>query len=380
MKPRVAILSAFLTPFRSGAEACAEEVPLRLTEQFDFVIITARLRRDVPKDDVLCFRNGDSQISATRTIPVKRVGFGFWFDKWLYPFLAPREAKKYYPHIVHAILETFAGEALMRSKKWMPNAKRVLTLQTTNRTFRKKKILQSPDIVTAISKHLAGIAYDLGRNDVTVIPNGIDYHAIQLAHEKHAKVPGRILFVGRLEHMKGVDTLLVVFATLQSQHQHAQCAHESPAGGAYLHIVGDGSQREALENLAQKLGIADRVMFRGYLPAPDVYKEYAEAEIFCGLSRSEGLGNVFLEAQAAGCIVVATNVGGIPEIVCDQNTGVLVAPDDVDAAAHALEAFTEECAKQAFAKNAIAHAANYDWNLVANRYAEIYKSFTLPEA
>ncbi len=353
MKPRVVILSAFLTPFRSGAEACAEEMPLQLCDQFDFTIITARLRRDLPKEDILQGK-----------IPVKRVGFGFWFDKWLYPFLAPIEAKKYDPQIVHAILETFAGEALMRCKKILPNAKRILTLQTTNRTFRKQKIIQSADRVTAISKHLQRIAEDVGRKDIVVIPNGIDYAAIRLACEKHPKVLGRMLFVGRLEHMKGVDLLLRAFAKFQKQ-------------GTHLHIVGHGSQRNALEKLAHELGIADRVSFKGYLTSLDVYREYAEAEIFCGLSRSEALGNVFIEAQAAGCAVIASNVGGISESIQNNETGLLVSPDDVEATVRQLKTLTQPLVRETIARNGIQHAAKYDWKLIANRYAEIYKSFTL---
>ncbi len=355
MKPRIVILSAFLTPFRSGAEACAEEVPLRLADQFDFMIITARMRKDLPKEDMLQGK-----------IPVKRVGFGFKFDKWLYPFLAPREAKKYNPQIIHAILETFAGEALMRCKDIMPFARRILTLQTTNRTFRKKKILQSPHVVTAISMHLAGIANEMREGGLKIIPNGIDYKAIRLACAKYPKVSGRILFVGRLEKMKGVDLLLKAYARANS---------EFGVRNSELHIVGDGSQRSTLENLARKLGIADRVVFKGYMRSSDVNREYAEAEIFCGLSRSEALGNVFIEAQAAGCAMVASRAGGIAEVVEDGKSAILVDPQDIDSVAKALQALLGKNDRADTSK-----VADYDWNLIAKRYAEVYKSITLGQS
>lgn len=356
MKPKIVILSAFLTPFRSGAEACAEEVPLRLADRFDFTIITARLRRDLPKNDMLQGK-----------IPVVRVGFGLPIDKWLYPFLAPREAKKINPDIVHAILETFAGEALMRCKKIVPNAKRILTLQTTNRTFRKKKIIQSPDVVTAISKHLAEIAAQMNRKSVTVIPNGIAYEAIQSACAKYSKMPGRFLYVGRLEKMKGVDLLLQSFAKIK--------------GSFVLHIVGSGSLGNKLKKLADRLDVAHRVVFKGYMKAPDLYKEYAEAEIFCGLSRSEGMGNVFLEAQAAGCAVVATHTGGIPDIVWDRQTGILVPPKGFNAAVTALQRIVyDPVLLRSFSENGMKNTQEYDWKLIANRYADIYKSFTLAQS
>src|SRR3989338_341709 len=353
MKPRIVILSAFLTPFRSGAEACAEEVAIQLADQFDITIVTARLRKDLLETDTLEGR-----------VKVIRVGKGDMFDKWRYPFLAPKEAKKHNPQVIHAILETFAGEALLRCKKIIPNAKRILTMQTDNRKFRKKKIIQSPDVVTAISKHLQGIAENLGRKDVVVIPNGIDYAAIRSACEKYKKVPGRIVFVGRLEKMKGVDLLLNAFAEL-------------PISGVHLHIVGDGSQREALKKQTLDLGIANRVTFKGYVPAPDVYKEYAEAEIFCGLSRSEALGNVFLEALAAGCAILSTNVGGIVEIVHEGAASVLVRPE-APSIAKALAKMTSIDLGTAFAAENQAFASHYDWKLIANKYAQFYKSVTLP--
>ena len=219
MKPRIVILSAFLTPFRSGAEACAEEVPLALKDQYDFTIVTARLKKSLPKKDML---HG--------TIPVVRVGFGFppprllrllgfseetalrragGFDKWFFPFLAPLAVRKLKPDIVHAVLETFAGLALVFCK-WTTKAKRMLTLQTTNRSFLKGFVVRSPDKVTAISSVLKEIALKLGRDDVTVIPNGINAAAIHESQLRHEKIPGRILFVGRLEPQKGVDILFAV--------------------------------------------------------------------------------------------------------------------------------------------------------------------------
>ncbi|TSC60066.1 MAG: glycosyl transferase, group 1 [Candidatus Peregrinibacteria bacterium Greene0416_62] len=358
MKPRIVILSAFLTPFRSGAEACAEEVPLQLADQFDFTIVTARLRRDLPRNDVLRVCSGGSRTSATNAIPVIRIGIGHSIDKWLYPFLAPFVVIKIKPDVVHAILETFAGLALMFCKA----PKKILTLQTTNRSFLKGMIVRSPDRVTAISKHLKGIAEELGRKDIVVIPNGIDYAAIRSVCEKNPKVPGRILFVGRLEKMKGVDLLLKAFVQLQI----TDCR---------LQIVGDGSQRESLKNLTQELGVADRVSFKGYLSAPEVYREYAEAEIFCGLSRSEALGNVFIEAQVAGCMVVATNIGGIGEIVQDGETGVLVPSEDAEEASHVIQKILSDRARcSVIAQKSIASAKAFDWLGIANRYAEVYKA------
>jgi len=78
MKPRVVILSAFATPLRSGAEACVEEVSARLKDRYDITVVTARMRKDLPRRDVL-----------PGGVAIRRVGFGLPLDKWLFPILAP---------------------------------------------------------------------------------------------------------------------------------------------------------------------------------------------------------------------------------------------------------------------------------------------------
>ena len=373
MRSKIVILSAFLSPFRSGAEACAEEVALHLSDRYDITIVTARLRRDLPKKDVLGGR-----------VSVRRVGVGVGFDKWLFPFLAPlicrgiappfdsaHGLRRCYaptdrPVLIHAVLETFAGLALYFCQWIVPGAKRLLTLQTLNRRFLKGPIVRSAHAVTAISHALAESAASLGREDVTVIPNGIPLDRIDDACRHTERVPGRILFVGRLERMKGVDVLLQAFARV------VEVCHGMPL---HLRIVGDGSLRSQLTAHSSQLGIAEHVIFAGYIPVPEVYREFAEAEVFCGLSRSEALGNVFLEAQAAGCAVVATRVGGIPEIVEDGVTGILVPPDDATAARSALGRLLKDAGfRRLLADRARAGARAYDWAVIAERYAEVYEA------
>ena len=284
-----------------------------------------------------------------------RVGIGFGIDKWLYPFLAPIAVRRLKPKLTHAVLETFAGLAL----RFCPG-KKLLTLQTTNRSFLKSSIIKSADRVTAISDVLLRQASEAGVR-AEKIPNGINNAAFEEARRKHPKVRGRILFVGRLEKIKGVDTLLAAFAELRVK-------------SCELRVVGSGSQRQSLEALSKKLGIAERVAFLGHVPADRIAKEYAEAEIFCGLSSSEALGNVFLEAQASGCAVVATNVGGIPDIVRDGETGLLVLPDGPQAAASAIRTLLDDPAlRERLSSAGEAHAKAYDWNLIAPRYVAVYE-------
>jgi glycosyltransferase involved in cell wall biosynthesis len=159
--------------------------------------------------------------------------------------------------------------------------------------------------------------------------------------------------------MKGLETLLEVFKIFKKN------------GDAFTaHVVGEGSLKKSLMAAATNI---PEVTFTGFIPAPALYKEYAEAEIFCGLSRSEALGNVFLEAEAAGCAIVATRVGGIPEIVNDGETGMLVAPDDAASAAESIARLLNEAhLRKMYGDRAIAHAQEYDWDPIARQYAALY--------
>ncbi len=350
MKPKVVLFSAFVTPLRSGAEACAEEVAARLKDRYDITIIAARMRPDLPIDGTL-----------PTGVRVKRVGFGSPIDKWLYPFLAPAAAAALQPDIIHAVLESFAGMALMFSKSVVPKAKRLLTCQSTNTTLLVRSMHKAADRVTAISSVLVERAKGFGVH-ATLIPNGIRLKELQEASAE--RVPGRILFVGRLEPMKGIDDVIEAFAVMVRQAHH---------DNAHLRIVGNGSERQYLEKCARDQGVADRVTFVGGVPHDQVAREYAAAEIFCGLSISEAFGNVFIEAQAAGCAVVATRVGGIPDIVKDGVTGLLVPPEDPVAASEALErVLGDGDLRKKLSEAGKVNAAGYDWDDIAERYVALY--------
>ena len=212
---------------------------------------------------------------------------------------------------------------------------------------------------------LAERARSFGRTDVTLIPNGIDLVSIREACRFHAKDSGLVLFVGRLEPMKGVDTLLRAFAQ----------AIVGLSPDIHLRIVGDGSLKADLRKLATELEIDHRVVFAGKVSPKSVLDEFAKAEIFCGLSRSEALGNVFLEAQAAGCAVLATRTGGIPDIVKDGVSGVLVPVDDIEQSAAALRNLLRDVPLRAeLAREGKQSAENYDWQTISAEYRNVYAS------
>lgn len=122
-----------------------------------------------------------------------------------------------------------------------------------------------------------------------------------------------ILAIGRLSHEKGHGELLKALALLGSAHRRWK-----------LLLAGAGPERRLLEKLAVSLGIAESVLFVGH--RADVARLYAVADLFALPSLSEGSSNALLEAMMAKVPIVATRVGGNPEIVIDEKTGLLVSP------------------------------------------------------
>ncbi|WP_107689192.1 glycosyltransferase [Coprothermobacter proteolyticus] len=132
-----------------------------------------------------------------------------------------------------------------------------------------------------------------------------------------------ILHVGRFSPQKNHRLLLEAFSLASAEYPKLK-----------LWLVGDGELRPLVEEMAQKLGLGDRILFLGI--RSDVHKLLEQADIFVLSSDWEGMPLSILEAMAAGKPVVATAVGGVPELVENGLTGLLVPPDNANALAEAL--------------------------------------------
>jgi glycosyltransferase involved in cell wall biosynthesis len=161
----------------------------------------------------------------------------------------------------------------------------------------------------------------ISSSKIEIIPNGIDL-AMFPRHD-YSPRPRRIAMIACLREEKRVDVLVAAAATILERYPDAE----------FL-IAGDGTCREALEEQARATGVRHRCRFLGH--RDDVPAVLAEADVFVLPSRSEAFPNSIIEAMAAGLPVVASDVGGIPELVEDGRTGRLVPPGDPQALAGAL--------------------------------------------
>jgi glycosyltransferase involved in cell wall biosynthesis len=152
------------------------------------------------------------------------------------------------------------------------------------------------------------------------------YNAVEpLKEVQPAVVPLRtpltVVTVGRLVPWKRVDRVIEALVSC-------------PTVG--LVIIGDGAERKRLEDLANTLDVADRVYFAGQASQAETMRLMAACDFFVLNSTYEGLPHVVLEAMSLGLPVVATAVGGTPEVVCDGGNGRLIAPADDDALVRVL--------------------------------------------
>jgi glycosyltransferase involved in cell wall biosynthesis len=186
------------------------------------------------------------------------------------------------------------------------------------------RLLGHVDRFLALSEESVQELASVGLERQTVLVcNGVDTR--RFAPQPHREKEASAIFVGRLTSQKGVDVLFRAWRR----------ALRESAKPLPLLVVGDGPERESLESLAEELGLEEHIRFAGSVE--EIERYYHLAQLFILPSRSEGLPNALLEAMACGLPAIATCVGGIPDVVVDGETGLLVPPDDEDALADAIE-------------------------------------------
>ena len=165
-----------------------------------------------------------------------------------------------------------------------------------------------------------------------------------------------------LEAHYGVDAVLRAFALVQKQVPEA-----------VLTVVGDGSQRPSLETLATELNL-QQTSFTGRVEHEEIYRHYADADVFLNASRIDNQPLSILEAFACGLPVVTTDAGGIPDIVTDGETGFVVAVDDHQSLADRAMKLLGDCNKATtMAHNARTECNKYTWEVVCDRWLCLYR-------
>jgi len=212
------------------------------------------------------------------------------------------------------------------------------------------------------SEYLVGIFAHFALRSIP-IPNLIEIDKFVF----RARSPLRPVFLSirNLESHYGVDLVLRAFALIQEQ-----------VPGASLLVVGDGSQRGSLERLAQDLGLRN-IRFTGKISPDAIIERYDDTDVFLNGSEIDNQPLSILEAFACGLPVVTTNAGGIPYIVTNESTGLVVSCGDYEGMAEcALRLLRDPQLAVSISEHARDECRNYSWSAVRQRWLDLYYGLT----
>ena len=367
---KILIFTTAFRPMTGGSEIALEEICRRLND-LTFDIITPRYKKSFAKTENLA------------NICIHRIGFGMKLDKYIFPlagffkgFLLTR-TNDY--AAIHAYQASY-GAGAATFLKYFSSIKFILTLQEGKAMteqnpvirFFRKIIIKKADIITAISIYLKNFAEKINKKaEIIVVPNGVDYEKFSsaLPIEKTSldinNTAKLILTVSRLVQKNGLATLfraIKIVKTLTSDIK--------------LVVVGSGPLESGLKNLALELDISNNVLFMGEKNYSEIPRYLKTADLFVRSSRSEGLGNAFIEAMAAGLPIIGTPVGGIPDFLKDGETGLFCEVDNPKNLAEKIMLLLNNGElREKLIKNGLELVREkYDWNNIIKKFREIYET------
>jgi glycosyltransferase involved in cell wall biosynthesis len=291
--------------------------------------------------------------------------------------------RKIKPNVIHAhwILPQGFIAALAKKITGVPyivttHGGDIYGMQGKFSTALKRYALHNAAHTTVVSKDiLQTIKKKFGEDiPIDVIPMGVDsqlFHPdknTRAIREKHKIAGPFLLFVGRITEKKGVQYLIEAMPAVLKKFPECR-----------LLLIGSGEQQQKLVRLTKSFELQDRVLFAGAIPNKELPEYFATADIFIGPSiqagggDTEGFGLTFVEAAMSGCIVVASDVGGISDIIQDGETGFLVHEKNPHAIADTLCNILKQIDTLADIKTAARQKmiSQFDWQVIAEKYKNV---------
>jgi glycosyltransferase involved in cell wall biosynthesis len=238
------------------------------------------------------------------------------------------------------------------------------------------RVMEGAEVIIATTQSYANESPYLKKykDKIVVIPNGINVDEVttpsnQVESRKKLGLPDDIpiiLFFGSLVQYKGPDILLRAFKQLNDEFPTAE-----------LIFAGRGPMFHELSDLSRELGVEKHVRFAGFVDDDLKPLYYKSADIFClpSTTMAESFGIVNLEAMAAGIPIVASNLGGIPDIVQDGINGLLAEPGDFESLADALRSLMlNRDMRQKLGDTGRKLVNNYSWDEITKKTENLYRS------
>jgi glycosyltransferase involved in cell wall biosynthesis len=316
-------------------------------------------------DEGMPYESREKGFSIHR-IPLVRIrilgAFFFWYAVF-------RAIRKIDPDIVH-VQSLVSGMPALFAKKllripyvvWGQGSDVYLPKGFIKWTSR--MVMKNAGSAIALTQDMKRAMQDICDRDVAIVPNGISLAEVPDGPgvRDEADQEKRVLYVGRLSPVKGIQYLIRAMKQVHDAIPEAR-----------LIIIGDGREREMLKALAGELGIEHSVEFSGEVPHGQVLSLMQQADVFVLPSLSEGFPMVIVEALACGLPVVASRVGGLPEIITDGTNGFLVEAKDVMALAEKIRLLLqdEQLRKKISADNREL-VRKYTWENVVMELEKLY--------
>lgn len=227
--------------------------------------------------------------------------------------------------------------------------------------------LKSLDYYTSACNYFFSVLEKNGillSNKKILIENGIDMQAVQSFHTEPQKTEDlHIVYLGGERYLKGPDLLLQALNLLIYKHGLNRIK---------LNVLRDIRPNSPFRKMADKLKINDFINYIGYVPSPNHLKYINESDIFILPSRTEGIANTLMEAIALEKAIVATNVGGTPELVIENENGLLAYTDPESIAQKLRILIMSKELREKFAQQNKKIKPKYDWVCIVKKYEQLY--------
>jgi len=265
-------------------------------------------------------------------LPVRMRGEAdFWAAYRLGRLMKRHGCKLVHFHDAHAV--AVGAAAARRAQVPLRFISRRVDFPVKGNAFSQRKYTRDVDGIIAISEGVRKALLDSGipASLISVVPSGIDFSPLREVDTRD--------FLRREFSFAADDYLVGIVAALEDHKGHTYLIQASrilkeQAPKIKIIVVGTGSLRMELDKQARDLGVEDMVFFLGF--REDVPRILASLDLFVLSSHLEGMGTSLLDAMASRLPLVATQTGGIPEVVVDRETGLLVPPRDPEALAQAV--------------------------------------------
>lgn len=230
-------------------------------------------------------------------------------------------------------------------------------------------IFRNVDRVIALTKYdeTELVKRGLDSRKIRIIPNGVEsifFERPDVDFKTRHNIKGKIvLYVGRLHKEKSLDVLVRAFPLVLDQNKDANLVLVGPDEGELARLL----------DLGRRLGIKDHLLWIDRLGGKELVSAYYSCDVFALCSVAEAFGISLMEAQAAGKPVVATDLGGVPYVVKNGETGLLIPPRDTKALANSLNLLlSDDDLRSRMGHEARKWAENFRWEKITRRIFDLY--------